>query len=418
MLTNAIKLAWKVLLRHPFYTFVTLFGISLTLTVMMVMTSFMDHLIGSHYPEHKRERMLYIQKVFEQDSLKQSSRTMAASYKFMKNYVLTLKTPEKVGITTFIGFANTYVNGHRLPLQTKLTNAGFWEVSDFDFLEGKPYNEQHIAKGEPVVVITDDFKRQYFDAGEPSVIGKSVDIDNATYRVIGVVRAAPVTRPFTSADAYFPYTIPKSNYTAQRGMTGSYVAMLLARDPADLPAMKKEFEGVIGQIPLPAEDDGWKYYYLKSTAETYLDNWLSGVFIRTDKNGSQVFYSVIVLFALLFMSLPAINLVNLNVSRIMERASEIGIRKAFGAPIRTLVGQFLIENLFITFLGGLIAVCLSAVIIYLINSSGWIAKSDLTLNLWVFLISLFICFIFGFLSGVVPAFRMARLSIADALKNT
>ena len=34
---------------------------------------------------------------------------------------------------------------------------------------------------------------------------------------------------------------------------------------------------------------------------------------------------------LLFMLLPAINLVNLNISRILERASEIGVRKAFGA---------------------------------------------------------------------------------------
>lgn len=418
MLINAIKLAWKVLLRHPFYTFVTLFGISLTLTVLMVMTSFMDHLIGSHYPEHKRERMLYIQKVYEQDSLRQSGRMMAASFNFMKKYVLTLKTPEKVAITTLIGFANTYVNGHRLSLQTKLTNAGFWEVSDFEFLEGKPYNEQNIAKGESVAVITDELKRQYFDVGEQSVIGKAIEIDNATYRVIGVVRAAPVTRPFTSADVYFPYTIPKSNYNSQRGLTGSYVAMLLAREPDDLTAMKKEFEGVVAQIPLPGVDDGWKFFHLKSTADTYLDNWLSSAFIRADTNGSRIFYSVVALFMLLFMSLPAINLVNLNVSRIMERASEIGIRKAFGAPIRTLVGQFLIENLFITFLGGLIAVCLSAVIIYLINSSGWIARSDLTLNIWVFLVSLLICFIFGFLSGVVPAFRMAKLSIADALKNT
>ena len=36
----------------------------------------------------------------------------------------------------------------------------------------------------------------------------------------------------------------------------------------------------------------------------------------------------------------------------MERASEIGVRKAFGAPARTLVGQFLIENLLLTLIGG------------------------------------------------------------------
>ncbi len=52
--------------------------------------------------------------------------------------------------------------------------------------------------------------------------------------------------------------------------------------------------------------------------------------------------------ALLFMLLPTVNLVNLNVSRIMERASEIGVRKAFGASSRTLVGQFVVENLVLT----------------------------------------------------------------------
>ena len=52
------------------------------------------------------------------------------------------------------------------------------------------------------------------------------------------------------------------------------------------------------------------------------------------------------------MLLPTVNLVNLNVSRMMERASEIGVRKAFGASSRTLVGQFVVENVALSLIGG------------------------------------------------------------------
>ena len=57
------------------------------------------------------------------------------------------------------------------------------------------------------------------------------------------------------------------------------------------------------------------------------------------------------------MTLPALNLVTLNLSRILERASEIGVRKAFGAPRRMLIGQFIIENVVLTLIGGAPASC-------------------------------------------------------------
>jgi putative ABC transport system permease protein len=101
----------------------------------------------------------------------------------------------------------------------------------------------------------------------------------------------------------------------------------------------------------------------------------------------------------------------------MERSSEIGIRKAFGAPIRTLLWQFIIENIFITFIGGAVALAFTLTIIYLINSSGWIAHADLTINLSVFAVSVFLCLLFGLLSGVLPALRMSKLSIIEALKS-
>ncbi len=413
MLLNAIKIAWKVLLRHPFYTFITLFGISLTLTVLMVLTSFLDHLLAPHYPEHKRERMLYLSRVSEKDSLRNSTRSSPASFHFLKTYVKTLKTPEKVGITSLFGFANAYVNGKRLSLQTKFTDADFWDVTDFEFLEGKPFNAQTIAQGQQVAVISDDLKNQYFEDEAAPAVGKTIEVDNARYRIIGVVRAAPVTRPITAADIYFPYTVPKSNYQS-KGFTGGFTGLVLARTPADIPAIKAEFDGIVGRITLPQVDDGFKFHILETRVETYLENWLN-VF-NADISAQTVFFAVVGLFMLLFMALPAINLVNVNVSRIMERASEIGIRKAFGAPARTLVWQFVVENLFITFIGGAIALLLSGLIIWYINQSGWIFRADLTINFTVFAVSILVCVVFGLLSGVAPALRMAKLPIAEALK--
>ena len=84
MILNYIKIAWKVLLRHPFYTFITLFGISLTLTVLMVLTSFLDHLFGSHYPENKRQRSLYVTRLIRQDTTSQGRNMGPMSFEFLK----------------------------------------------------------------------------------------------------------------------------------------------------------------------------------------------------------------------------------------------------------------------------------------------------------------------------------------------
>jgi putative ABC transport system permease protein len=415
MITNYLKIAWKVLLRNPFYTFVTLFGISLTLTVLIVLTSFINHLIGTNYPEYKRDRTLYFHKITLQDTLKQSANVSPASFEFMQRYVTTLKTPEKVAIATFVDFTNAYVNGKRIEVKYKHTDAAFWEVAEFDFLEGKPFNEGHIAAGENVTVISDHLKRQYFGDAEEPVVGQFIEVDNRKYRVIGVVQGVPITRPFTSADMYIPYSATHKE-NRSKGFLGGYTAMVLARDKSDFPAIQSEFSAVISRIPTPQLSGGFKFYSIEAGAYPYLDAVL-GTFRVFGTEASTLFYSVIALFMALFMSLPAINLVNLNVSRMMERASEIGVRKAFGAPVRTLMGQFVIENLFVTAIGGAVALVLSSIIVALINRSGLIVKADLTINLNVFAVSILVCLAFGIMSGLLPALRMARVSIAQALKN-
>lgn len=413
MLLNYIKIAWKVLLRHPFYTFITLFGITMTLTVLMILTSFLDHLLGNHYPEEKRGRSLYVWTMTMQDSSRTSMQSGPMSYNFLKKFVKPLKTPEKVGICSMSTAANTYVNGKRIKVSTKYCDTGFWEVTTFDFLEGKPFNDQNIANGDKVAVITDQIKRAYFENENEPAVGKVIEIENEKYKVIGVVKSSPITRFMTYSEVFFPYNMPKSNYQ-NKGFRGSFHAIVLAEKASDMPKIQQEFNDVVARIPLPGDEEGFKYSILEVTAEKYIDNMVKPLLRASIGN---MFYVIVGLIMLMLMGLPAINLINLNVSRIMERASEIGIRKAFGAPVRTLAWQFIVENIFITLIGGFLALILTFIFIVIFNESGLILHADLTINFYVFGVSLLVCFVFGLLSGVVPAFRMSKMKVIDALKS-
>ena len=116
---------------------------------------------------------------------------------------------------------------------------------------------------------------------------------------------------------------------------------------------------------------------------------------------------VLGLLALLFMALPALNLVNLSLSRILERASEIGVRKAFGASSRTLVGQFLVENVILTLLGSLIGLILTAVVLRIIAASDLIPYANMSIN--------FRAFLYGVVRNVARRHEDRRLRRRESL---
>ena len=117
------------------------------------------------------------------------------------------------------------------------------------------------------------------------------------------------------------------------------------------------------------------------------------------------------------MLLPAINLVNVNLSRIYERTSEIGVRRAFGASSRHLIRQFVLENVVLCLVGGAIGFLLSAVVLAALNASDLIPYSDFGLSYRGFLAGMGLATIFGILSGLFPAWRMSRLHPVAALKG-
>jgi len=410
MLLNYFKIALSVLKRRKFFTFISLFGISFTLTILMVVTAFMDKMLSPAYPDLKRNRSLYISNVTKVSSKNGWFNGSSASFYFLDHYVSKLKTPEKIGIYTFSSPSNAYVNNKKIVIEYKYTNAAFWSIAEFNFIEGKPYDKRHVDRAERVGVISESTKKAYF-GDVPSVVGRYVETDNVTYRVIGVVKDVPATMGYFHGDLFLPYTVSKNNYK-EPGLQGSFGAVLLAKSEAEVPKMKAEYDQMVSKIPTGDKE----YDKLYVHAYTMLESFSSRLFGDVDHAGLPRMFTVVSLFILLFLLLPTINLVNINITRIMERSSEIGVRKAFGASSNTLVYQFIVENIIITLLGGIIGVILSVVAIYLLNSANLIPYLNLALNYRVLGFGLLACLFFGVLSGVYPAWRMSRLNVVNALK--
>jgi putative ABC transport system permease protein len=408
MLKNYFKIAIAVLKRRKFFTFISLFGISFTLTILLVMTAFIDKVVNDDYPDKKRDRSLYISRM--ELSGKESMNSSAVSYYYINHYVAKMKTPVKIAISSGFGSTNTYVNNRKIVINYKYTNADFWDVLDFEFVEGKPISKQQTDNAERVTVISEDMKKEYFGDDNSAAVGKYIEADNIKYRVCGVVKSLPITSYVLYSDIYLPITTSKTKLEVDKNYLGNYGAIVLAKNSGDIEKMKKEYAEIVAKLPIPGKE--WDHIY--SHADSYLEG-----YVRTgnEKSSGMVYaLTAISLFALFVMLLPTLNLVNVNITRIMERSSEIGVRKAFGASSKTLVYQFIVENLILTFLGGIIGVILSVVVMYFINDAQFIANLNLSLNFTVLGYAILTCIFFGLLSGVYPAWRMSKLNIVTALK--
>src|SRR5581483_1720720 len=123
----------------------------------------------------------------------------------------------------------------------------------------------------------------------------------------------------------------------------------------------------------------------------------------------------------LFLGLGAVSLLvgavgvaNIMVISVLERRSEIGLRRALGATRANIRGQFLGEAMLLALLGGAVGVALGALatVIYA-ETRGWAVV--IPTIAWVG--GLLAALVIGAVAGIVPAIRAARLSPTDALRT-
>jgi putative ABC transport system permease protein len=409
MIRNYIKLALKVLRRRKFFTFISLFGISLTLVVLVVATAILDNLFAPRAPESRLDRTLcvYTIAIFG-DSY---ATTGTPGYGFVHDYVLDL--PGAEATSAFSNFSGTafFHQGRKIETNIKRTDGAYWKILDFRFLEGGPYTQVDDDRANFVAVITSDLRQKLF--GRAPAVGKTFTVEGQTFRVVGVVPPVAITRIAAFSEIWVPiHTQKRSGWEKQ--MTGGYNGLVLARSTADFPRLRREFAQRLTHFRFEKN-----YNRVNVGLDTPFEAFARSL-------GDQRKYTtawplrvklIFLGLALIFITLPTMNLVSINLSRILERSSEIGVRKAFGASSHALIGQFLVENIVLTIIGGAIGFALAVAILSALTNANLIPYAHFDVNLRVFFYGVGLAAAFGAISGVYPAWRMSRMHPVNALRG-
>lgn len=441
MIKNYFKIAIKVLKRNKLYTFISLFGISFTLMILMLAAAILDNEVGSNAPLSKGDRILFVPTIIGEGFSKEKtvkydttevngiqkidsvisqevskdvnfSSSSSLGVRIYKDYISKMKTPELSSF--FIDYAplDTYPDGEKLALMGNLVDANYWKIFDFQFIEGGPFNKTAVDNQANVVILRESVAEKYFGK-QKSYLGKTLLWgSNGPFEVVGITKDVGTSNRSVKADFFAPITWGSKAYFEDESYFGACVVALLAKDNSEMSAMEQELKTLASNLELKDNFDRYRFLE-KDKYDIYAWNFMGSQMKREGANFMKMVFGVLAFFLII----PLLNLINLNVTRIFERSAEIGVRKAFGAKTGDLLFQFLFENLIITFFGGLIGLVLTFLFMQYLNSSEIFGNSKLVFNYSLLGIFIFITFLFGLLSGFLPAWKISKTPVAGALKS-
>ncbi len=311
---------------------------------------------------------------------------------------IAMASPEYTNWSSTIKYRdNIYIN------QVTAGNAEFGKMRNMIPKPGGRYiNPNDIANKKRVAFIGYEAKKELF--GDEDPIGKIITIDFVPFTVVGEMIEKDQNSSYSGSDrrkTFIPYTTFTSMYN--RSYLNNMVVKPHESKQSDY--VKRRVNEVLARkYQFDPEDEEAIWEWDTTRADQFFDNFILGM---------NVFLGMVGFFTLLVGAIGVSNIMNAVVE---ERTKEIGIKMALGAKASFILWQLVAETLLMTFIGGVIGLVLSGVIIKGYTMLNIEEMGTPVISTEIAILASILLGIIGFLSGYFPARRAARLNPVEALR--
>ena len=253
---------------------------------------------------------------------------------------------------------------------------------------------------ENVAVLGYQFWQRHYN-GDPSVVGKSIQLTHKTYAIVGI---APQRFTWGDGDVYLPWKF--SNDPARTVQPGIRLKPGVTRAVANA-EVQTYMEQFAKETPTHFPE------HFKTTLQGLNDH-----FIERLGGTLYLLFGAVVLLLLIGCG----NVSILLLARGTTRQHEIAVRSAIGAARGRLIRQLLTESLLLSFtgtlLGALLGYGLLAVIVKWLPQFSFPHEAAIKMNLPVMLFSIVLALLTGIVFGIAPALQFSRPNIADVMQSS
>jgi putative ABC transport system permease protein len=409
MLVNHFKLIWRHLVKDRQFTLLNLMGLSSGLACAFLIWLWVSdewQMDKFHAHENRLFQVLANQK--NSDGIKTESATNSLLARTLKTTMpevedaVAVLPPGWFGKTTFsAGETNTNASGI-------FADPGYFNVFSYRLLQGKA---GQVLTDKQDIVLSRDLAMRLFHTTE-NVVGKTVAWQHAqTFTVTGIFDDIPV-----HSSTHFDYVLPMEKflethaYEKNWGQSSDPATYVVLKQGADIGLFNRKIAGFM------------KTKYTASNETLFARPYSRGYLYNRYENGVEVggrieylrLFSLIAVFILL---IACINFMNLSTAKASRRMKEVGIKKVVGARRASLVIQYLMESMLMTFLSMVIALVIVALLLPGFDS---ITGKQLVWHIDGSLSGIILAIVLttGLIAGSYPAFYLSGFKPIGILKST